>query len=138
MNETTKTLTRRVLVTGVALAAAVPAVAAAPALSGSTPIARLWAEAEALNATLGAHREAIAQAASLAGDGTPGWMRLGGEANCIAEARYGKLIAILNETPKSTGDLKIISKVSQDGDILAGARGWASERLASATLALAA
>lgn len=140
----TQPLSRRALVTGVTLAVAAPALAAAPVstptLAASstdvTAIAKLWAEAQTLASELSAHRSAIAEAASTGG--IPGWMRLGGEANRIAEARYGKLVAILNTPAKNTGDLAIIGKVSQDGDILNGARAWASERLASASIALAA
>ncbi|KAF0230986.1 MAG: hypothetical protein FD175_855 [Beijerinckiaceae bacterium] len=135
MTLTNKTLSRRTLVAGVTLAA-VPALAAAPVATGTTPIARLWTEAQTLAADLATHRGAIAAAAS--NGGIPGWMRLGGEANRIAEARYAKLVAILNTPAKTAGDLAILGKVSQDDDILNGARAWASERLASATVALAA
>jgi hypothetical protein len=138
MKETTKTLSRRALVAGVTVAAAAPALAAAPLLSGRTAIGQLWTEAEALRVSLDAHRAEIAQVATRAGDGVPGWMRLAGEANRIGEARYGKLVAILNAKPEKASDLAIIAKVSQDVDLLAGARGWAAERLASASLALAA
>jgi hypothetical protein len=134
MNEKT-TFTRRILVAGTAALAAAPAVAAAPA---TTPIAQLWSEAQALGSRLAAHRSAIAAAALRSQDGVPGWMRLGGEANRIAEARYQKLVAILNETPRHRGDLAILAKVSQDTDISAGARAWAAERLAAATLTLSA
>jgi hypothetical protein len=129
------TLSRRALVAGSAMLAAGPALAATPV--GPTPIARLWTEAQNLASQLSAHRGAITAAASRTGATTPGWMRLGGEANAMAEARYGKLVAILKETPKNQGDLAIIAKVSQDQDIQMGARLWASEKLASATLALA-
>jgi hypothetical protein len=130
---TTTPLSRRALVTGATLAAAAPALAAA---SGTTPIAKLWAEAQSLGSQLTAHRSAITAAAGKGG--IPGWMRLGGEANRIAEARYGKLIEILNTPAKTAGDLAILGKVSQDEDILSGARSWASERLASAATSLAA
>jgi hypothetical protein len=132
----TKTLSRRMVVAGTAALAAGPVLAAAPA--APTPIASLWAQAQTLATRLASHRGLIAEAAARAGDGVPGWMRLGGEANAIAEERYGKLVAILRETPKNAGDLAIIAKVSQDADISAGARLWASERLAAATLAIAA
>lgn len=133
---TTKTLSRRALVTGVTLAAAAPAFAATSAATGTTPIAKLWTEAQSLGSQLATHRSAITAAAGKGG--IPGWMRLGGEANRIAEARYGKLIQILNTPAKTTGDLAILGKVSQDEDILSGARTWASERLASAATSLAA
>lgn len=137
MTKTTKTLSRRVMLAGATLAAAAPALAASPAApAAKTAIGKLWAEAEALKLQLLAHRGAIAEAA--AKGGIPGWMRLGGEANRIAEARYGKLVAILNSDARDSGDLAILGKVSQDGDILNGARAWASERLAAATLRLAA
>lgn len=132
MNETTKTLSRRVVMAGVALGLAAPAIAATPE---TTTIGRFWAEAETLRAKLTRHRGEIARAAQ---GGIPGWMRLSGEVNGIAEARYGKLIAILNAKPEKASDLAIIAKVSQDSDILEGGRAWAAERLAQASLALAA
>ena len=104
--------------------------------SSPTPIARLWSEAQTLASKLAAHRGAISAAALRANDGVPGWMRLSGEANAIAEARYGKLVTILNTTPRTQGDLAILAKVSQDTDISSGARAWASEKLASATIML--
>lgn len=130
-----KTLSRRVILAGATAAAAAPALAATPA-APATPVARLWAEAESLKLALLRHRAAIAAAAGTGG--IPGWMRLGGEANRIAEARYGKLIALLNSRPETRGDLAILAKVAQDDDILAGPRAWASEKLAAASQTLAA
>ena len=135
MRATMKTLSRRALVTGVTAAGATAAVGA-KATAGTTPIARLWAEAEALRAELGAHRAAIAAAA--ANGGIPGWMRLGGAANRVGEARYARLVAILNTRAETAGDLAILGKVAMDEDVLSGARSWAAERLASASIALAA
>ena len=132
----TTSVSRRMLVAGAALTGAT-LIAGVPAFAaGTTPIAKLWAEAEALRGRLAAHRDAIA--ASAANGGIPGWMRLGGEANAIAEARYGKLIAILNAQPKTAQDLAIIAKVTQDSDITEGGRAWASARLAEAAASLAA
>lgn len=132
----TTLVSRRTLVAGAAVTGA-SLIAGAPAFAaGTTPIARLWAEAETLRGQLAAHRNAIA--ASAANGGIPGWMRLGGEANAIAEARYGKLIAILNAPPKTAQDLAIIAKVTQDSDITEGGRAWASARLAEAAASLAA
>lgn len=133
---TRKTLSRRVVLAGATLAAAAAPAAAATATTPATPIARLWAEAEALKLGLLRHRGAIADAAGTGG--IPGWMRLGGEANRIAEARYGKLVAILKTRAEQPGDLAILARVAQDDDILAGPRAWAGERLAAATAALAA
>lgn len=129
-----KKLSRRALVAGAGALSAAPAFAATG--TAPTPIATLWSEAQTLASKLAAHRGAIAAAASRTGNSTPGWMRLGGEANRIAEARYGKLVAILHETPRNNGDLAILAKVSQDADIQLGARLWASEKLAAATVAL--
>lgn len=132
---TDKTLSRRVVLAAATAAAAVPAMAASPA-APATPIARLWSEAEGLKLALIRHRGAIAEAAATGG--IPGWMRLGGEANRLAEARYGKLIAILNAKAEQPGDLAILAKVAKDDDILAGPRAWASERLAAAATTMAA
>lgn len=131
---TKKPLSRRLLVAGAPLALAMPALAAAP--QAETPIARLWAEAETLKTRLAGHRAAIAEA-SQAG-GIPGWMRLSGEANTLAEARYSKLVAILRTEARTRGDVAILARVSRDEDILAGPRAWAAERLAEASLTLAA
>ena len=128
------TLSRRTLVTGLSVVATVPTLAVASA-KAVTPIGKLWGEAEVLRGQLSAHRAEIEKAAI---DGVPGWMRLGTEANRIAEARYGKLIEILNAPARNLDDLKIIGQVSMDTDILNGARSWAAERFASAALALAA
>jgi hypothetical protein len=127
-------LSRRTLVTGLTVVAATPVLATTPA-KVATPIGKLWAEAELLRGQLQAHRAEIEKAAV---DGVPGWMRIGTEANRIAEARYGKLIEILNAPAKNLDDLKIIGQVSMDTDVLNGARSWAAERFASAALALAA
>ncbi len=129
-------VSRRTLVAGAAITGAT-LIAGAPAFAaGTTPIAKLWADAETLRGQLAVHRDAIAAAA--ANGGIPGWMRLGGEANKIAEARYGKLIAILKAEPKNAQDLAIIAKVTQDNDIAEGGRAWASARLAEAAASLAA
>ena len=138
MTELKKLFSRRLIVAGSAAVVAGPALAAGSAIEGTTPIARLWAEAQTLGSKLNAHRGLIAEAATRAGDGVPGWMRLGGEANRIAEQRYGKLIAILKETPKNAGDLAIFAKVSVDEDVTSGARAWAGERLAEAAMAVSA
>lgn len=127
-------LSRRAMIAGLGVAAAAPAAYAAPA-KPLTPIARLWRDAENLRAEISAYRSEI-ELASV--NGVPGWMRLGGDANRLAEQRYTKLIEILNAPAKNVEDLKIIGQVSMDTDILNGARSWAAERLASATLALAA
>lgn len=136
MSEMTKLFSRRLIVAGSAAVVAGPALAAGSALSGTSTIAKLWAEAQTLGTQLNAHRGLIAEAAARAKDGVPGWMRLGGEANRIAEQRYGKLIAILKETPKNAGDLAIFAKVSVDQDVTSGARAWAGERLAAAAMAV--
>ncbi|CAN1555664.1 hypothetical protein MCEMSEM23_02389 [Rhabdaerophilaceae bacterium] len=127
-------LSRRALVAGTAALAVGPALAIHA--TTPTPIARLWSEAQTLASKLAAHRGAIRSAALRANDGVPGWMRLTGEANAIAEARYRKLVTILNTAPSNQGDLAILAKVSQDSDIASGARTWASEKLAAATISL--
>lgn len=133
------TISRRVLVAGAGALAAAPALAATGTNRSDfapTPIAILWSDAQTLASKLAAHRGAIAAAEARTGRSTPGWMRLGGEANALAEARYGKLVAILRETPRNVGDLAILAKASQDADIQRGGRLWAMEKLASATVAL--
>lgn len=132
---TSAALSRRAMIAGIGVAAAAPAALAAPAAKPLTPIARLWRDAENLRAEISAYRSEI-ELASV--NGVPGWMRLGGDANRLAEKRYGKLVEILNAPAKNVEDLKIIGQVSMDSDILNGARSWAAERLASAAQTLAA
>jgi hypothetical protein len=125
----TTTVTRRTAFAGAAALAAAPALAST---RQTTPISRLWAEAERLNGSLAAHRAAIAEAA--ANGGISGWMRLGGEANRIGSARYERLVAILNAEAETPADLAIIAQVSRDEDILAGPRSFAADKLAHATV----
>jgi hypothetical protein len=124
----TTTLTRRTAFAGAAALAIVPAAA----MASATPIARLWAEAESLNGQLAAHRAAIAQAA--ANGGISGWMRLGGDANRLGAARYERMVAILNAQPTSEADLATMARVVQDDEFRNGARGFAADRLAEATV----
>jgi hypothetical protein len=130
---TTLAFTRRMAVAGAAAAVAVPALAATP--RGQTPIAMFWAEAEALKRQLDAHRTVIA--AKAVEGGIAGWMRLGGEVNRMGEARYARLMAILNTAPVHAGDVAIMARVVQDEDIQQGAKGYAADRLASAVIAMA-
>ena len=130
---TTSKLTRRALVAAAGALAVVPVVAAAPqATSSTTAIGKLWNEAETLRIALDAHRHAIADAAQ--NGGISGWMRLGGEANRIGEARYGKLVAILNTTPETASDLAIMGRATLEDDIRSGSFGWAGEQLARAAV----
>jgi hypothetical protein len=129
---TTTNLTRRHIMAGAAaLAAAAPA--AASALPAVTPIGELWTKAEALRLKLEAHRAAIAAAAH--NGGISGWMRLGGEANALGEARYQALIAILKSKPHSATDLAIMGKTVLDDEIGNAAQQWASAQFANATIA---
>jgi hypothetical protein len=127
--------TRRVALAGFAAAIVAPVALAGPALaarSGDTPIRSLWRQIEGLDLKLLTHASEIANAGEARG--LPGWMLLQGEANRLGEERYGKLVAILNARPLDARDLAIVAKASQDADILAGPRGWASQRLALAAL----
>jgi hypothetical protein len=131
---TKTTLSRRTMFGAAAALAAAPAVAAGQALaSGQTTIGKLWAQAESLNVQLDAHRAAITEAAQ--NGGISGWMRLGGQANALGQRRYDLLVAILKTRPEDTQDLAILGKVVLDGDIQNGARNWAAEQLAHATVA---
>jgi hypothetical protein len=130
---TTFALTRRMAVAGAAVAVATPALAVAS--KSPTPIGKLWREAEVLKSQLDTHRAVIAAKASEGG--IAGWMRLGGDANSIGEARYARLMAILNTAPTNQGDVAIMARVVQDEDIQQGAKGFAADRLASAVIATA-
>jgi hypothetical protein len=129
--------TRRMAVTGAvagaAAAVATPVLATAP--QGRTTIGALWAEAETLKRQLEQHR-AVIQAKAAEG-GIAGWMRLGGDANRIGEARYARLMAILKTEPAAQGDVTIMARVVQDEDVQHGAKGFAADRLASAVIATA-
>jgi hypothetical protein len=129
---TTSRLTRRSLVAAAAAITAAPAAISAttsPATTNTT-IRALWADAEALRVRLEAHRGAIAEAAE--SGGISGWMRLGGEANVIGEARYAKLVAIMKAEPEAQADLAIMAEVTLDDDFRRGAFNWAGEQLARA------
>jgi hypothetical protein len=126
----TAIFSRRAAFAGVAAAAAIPA--AASATSGQTAIGKLWVEAEALKARINGFRAEIS--AQAAQGGIPGWMRIGGEANKLGEARYQHLVAILNAKAERESDLVIIAKVLRDEDMQNGAKAYAADRLASATV----
>ena len=117
--------TRRTIIAGAAAAATAPAVSLASPFGvqpGATPIARLWAQAQAHKAALAVHSREIA--AMQANTGL-GWMRLSGPANDIGHARYAALVAILKETPKNIEDLATIARVTRDDDIRNGPALWA-------------
>lgn len=124
-------MTRRNLVVAAAAMTAAPAaIAGTIDTTARTAISALWAEAEKLRLRLESHRAAISAAAE--SGGISGWMRLGGEANEIGEARYAKLVAIMKEQPASQGDLAIMGQVTLDDDFRRGAFNWAGEQLARA------
>jgi hypothetical protein len=129
---TTPTLTRRTAFAGAAALSLVPAVASASA--SETTIGKLWSEAEALNAKLAGYRAEIAAAAQ--NGGISGWMRLGGEANTLGGQRYAKLMAILHAKPETSADLAVMAKVVLDDEIVNGAKGYAADQFARATIAL--
>jgi hypothetical protein len=132
----TSKLTRRGLVAAIGTAAAAPAAAFAAANPQSSPMQRLWRDAEALRVQLDVHRDAISAAAQ--DGGIPGWMRLGQEANRLGEERYAKLVAILNGAPQNQADLTIMAKAALDDDIRYGGVTWAGEQLARATIGFSA
>jgi hypothetical protein len=123
---TTPSLTRRTAFAGAAALTVVPA--AAFAKTWPTAIGALWNEAEALNARLASFRAEIAAAAE--NGGISGWMRLGGQ-------RYARLMAILHARPETQSDLAIMARVVLDDEIGNGAKGYAADQFARATLALA-
>jgi len=105
-----------------AVAGAAPVHAAAP-----TPIARVWARAEALKAHLAPHSAAI-DAAFRAG-GAPGWMRVRGPAYRLGETRYGLIVEILNAAPTCEADLAIQRRAARDPEMLHGPLDWARARV---------
>jgi hypothetical protein len=130
---TTPSLTRRSAFAGAAALTVVPAVASAR--SSETAIGKLWSEAEALNARLDAYRAEITAVAQ--NGGISGWMRLGGEANTLGGQRYAKLMAILHVKPENQADLAILARVVLDDEISNGAKGYAADQFARATIAMA-
>jgi hypothetical protein len=128
---TTPSLTRRSAFAGAAALTVVPAVASAAAKQ--TAIGKLWSEAEALNERLAAYRAEIAAVAQ--SGGISGWMRLGGEANALGGQRYAKLMAILHAKAETQGDLAIMAKAVLDDEIVNGAKGYAADQFARATIA---
>jgi hypothetical protein len=132
-NMTTPSLTRRTAFAGAAALTVVPSVAFAKART--TAIGTLWSEAEALNARLNSFRAEIAAAAE--NGGISGWMRLGGEANTLGGQRYARLMAILHAKPETQADLAIMARVVLDDEIGNGAKGYAADQFARATLTMA-
>jgi hypothetical protein len=130
---TTPSLTRRSAFAGAAALTLVPVVASAE--SAETAIGKLWSEAEVLNARLDAYRAEITAVAQ--NGGISGWMRLGGEANTLGGQRYAKLMAILHVKPENQADLAILARVVLDDEISNGAKGYAADQFARATIAMA-
>jgi hypothetical protein len=130
---TTPSLTRRSAFAGAAALTLVPVVATAR--SPETAISKLWSEAEALNARLDAYRAEITAVAQ--NGGISGWMRLGGEANTLGGQRYAKLMAILHVKPENQADLAILARVVLDDEISNGAKGYAADQFARATITMA-
>jgi hypothetical protein len=128
------TTTRRTAITAAAAFAVGAGSTTAKAATLASPIKSLWGEARVLDRALSAHADAVATASEARG--IPGWMVLDGPANRLGEARYGKLVSILNAAPSDAQDLVIMAQASQDRDIVNGPRGWAGERLANATIGL--
>jgi hypothetical protein len=132
-NQNPTTTTRRTTLAAAA-ALAFGSATGAKAAANASPIKSLWGEARAIDRAMGAHAQAIATAADARG--IPGWMVLDGPANALGEARYGKLVSILNAAPADSQDLAIMAHASQDRDIVNGPRAWAGERLAQAAIGL--
>ena len=129
---TSSTLTRRTAFTGAAVLALVPV--ATSAATQKTAIGGLWADAEAISLKLNSYRAQIAASAETGG--ISGWMRLGGEANTLGGQRYAKLMGILHTKPETQGDLAILARVVLDEEIQNGAKGYAADRFATATIDL--
>jgi hypothetical protein len=123
-------LSRRTAFVGAAALALVPVIAAAKA--NETTIGKLWADAESLNDKIAAYRTEISAAAQ--NGGIAGWMRLGGEANTLGGLRYARLMAILNAKPEAQADLAIMARVVLDDEIHNGAKSYAADQFAKATL----
>jgi hypothetical protein len=126
-------LSRRAAFAGAVTLAVVPTIASAKAMQ--TTIGKLWADAEALNTKIAAYRNEIAAAAD--NGGISGWMRLGGEANTLGGMRYARLMAILNAKPEAQADLTIMARVILDDEIHNGAKSYAADQFAKATLEFA-
>ena len=103
-------------------------------LAGNTTIAAQWNDVMDLTVRLGAHNAAISAAERP--NGVSGWMYLGGEANTLGNARYNKLVAIINSKPANAEDLGIIARAAMHRDILDGPKSYAASRLADAAIAL--
>jgi hypothetical protein len=129
---TTTNMTRRAALAGTAALTLVPATGFAVAAPVETPIGALWAKAEALEVKLSAYRAEISRIAM--NGGISGWMRMGGEANRLGNERYGALVSIFTEEPKSGRDLAIMAHALLDEEIQNGAKSWASEQFARATI----
>ena len=126
--------TRRHLIAAGGALAAVPLVAALPAVAASeTPIARLYARAGQIERAL------VAVGGDAMGEvgGLPGWMRTSGDINRLGHQRYETLVAILKTAPRSRADLAIVANVARDRDMAQGPALWATAQVARATEELA-
>ena len=122
--------TRRTLLAGGAALAAVPLMAAVPAMASATvsgqtasAIGKLWVEAESLAAQMHVHGDGIA--ATSARTGLPGWMHFRGEVNALGNKRYETLVRILNAKAATLDDLSIQAKATSDADMQLGPKSWA-------------
>lgn len=128
MTETFST-TRRAVLTGTAAIAATPAFASVSALiqpgraAARTAVARLWAQAEAIQAEMAPYARQIATAH--ARTGLPGWMHVAGKANELGNKRYDLVVRVLLSQATSQDDLAISSKATNDADMHLGPRSWA-------------
>ncbi len=123
------TTTRRAVISGAAMLAAGPALALGGLAAPESGMAALWRRAEDIKGRLGADMMAL-QA------GVPGWMRAGGEASRLGEARYAALVTILNGKPAHAADLGVMAKAARETEMVHGPHDWANERFMQAALAL--
>lgn len=140
------TLNRRAILGATAAFAAAPATSfAAPAAPIAPKLAAtvekrsiraLWDQVIDLSIRMNGHVHEAATADR--GTGLPGWMYVQGEANELGNKRYDALVAILNAKPETAEDVSIIARAATHGDIQAGPQSFATARLASAAMSLAA
>ena len=123
------TTTRRAVLGAAAVLAACPTFALAANANADSGITRLWQQAEILKDRIGTDMMTLQ-------GGVPAWMRAGGEASRLGEARYKALVSILEAEPAHGADLALMAKAARETEMVHGPHDWAKEQFMQAAAGL--